>query len=145
MFIPFFIVALFFSQSVAQGKLLKREDCSHNNCLRAFIRSSSEAATFCQTYTSGIPIPTFAANCGGDVAKVASACSCIYTAPTATSTSSPVVTSEISCSPQSYLYIYFSDLFFQQRRQSLHLPPLRLPAQVDLCFHGETPNLTDQF
>lgn len=89
MFISTLLVA-FLSLSLAGA------DCSHDNCLRAFIREGADVTAYCETYTAGLAIPSFAANCNGDVVRVASACSCIYTAPPVTSTSTTLITSKIT-------------------------------------------------
>jgi hypothetical protein len=94
MFLSLIFTATLFSVSFAQVKLSARDSCSHNNCLRAFLGVGTEAVAFCQTYTSGNAIPTFASNCDGSVSKVVSACSCIYTATISSSTSSSVITSK---------------------------------------------------
>ncbi len=88
------IATVFFGLSFARRVIL-RDNCSHDNCLRALLGSGSEAVAFCQTYTAGNDIPSFAANCDGDITKVFSACSCLYTAPPSGSTST-VVTSKDS-------------------------------------------------
>ncbi|KAH8803081.1 glycosyl hydrolases family 28-domain-containing protein [Xylogone sp. PMI_703] len=86
-----------FSASLTEAHLRYRDSCSHNNCLRAFIRNGDEAIDFCQTYAPGNQIPSFAGNCNGDVAKVVSACSCIYTAlPTSTTTTTSSIVTTIS-------------------------------------------------
>ncbi|KIN07214.1 glycoside hydrolase family 28 protein [Oidiodendron maius Zn] len=105
MLISFLTVALAGVVTV-RGDVNARDSCSHDNCLRAFIGAGSSAVSFCQTHTSGAAIPTFAANCDGSAARVASACSCIYTAPptstppvaTITSTTaSPTTTTTTPC------------------------------------------------
>ena len=101
MFLSLIFTATLFSVSFAQVDLSARDSCSHNNCLRAFIGVGTEALTFCQSYTPGNPIPSFASNCDGSASKVVSACSCIYTAPTPSSTISSVV---ISKTRQAYSF-----------------------------------------
>jgi len=65
--------------------------CTHDNCLRQLIQSSSAASSFCPSYTSApsTTVPNFASNCGGSPSRVSSACSCVVTpTPTPTPTAS---------------------------------------------------------
>lgn len=57
--------------------------CSHNNCLRQFIRHPQVSA-FCVTYTATINaqttnLPTYVSQCHADPTRISSACSCIVT------------------------------------------------------------------
>jgi hypothetical protein len=74
--------------------------CNYDNCLRQFIQDSSAASQICSTYiaTSATIIPSFASNCGGSPARVSSACSCIVTPISATSTSPLASTTPASAS-----------------------------------------------
>jgi hypothetical protein len=94
MFLSLIFTVTLFSVSFARVELSARDSCSHNNCLRAFLGVGAEAVVFCQTYAPGNAIPTFASNCDGSVSKVVSACSCIYTAPISSPTSSSILTSK---------------------------------------------------
>jgi hypothetical protein len=107
MFLSLIFTAPLFSVSFARVDLSARDSCSHNNCLRAFIGVGTEALTFCQSYTPGNPIPSFASNCDGSVSKVVGACSCFYKAQASSSTVSSVVTSKIR---QAYSFIILTYL-----------------------------------
>lgn len=78
-------------------------DCTHDNCLRQFIREASQVSAFCPTYTASASssassaLPTFVSNCDNSPSRVSSACSCIVT-QTATSTAS----SSSATSPSGY-------------------------------------------
>ncbi|KUJ12644.1 uncharacterized protein LY89DRAFT_211628 [Mollisia scopiformis] len=55
--------------------------CSHNNCLRQFIRHPQVTA-FCATYTTAIntattDLPDFVSQCHAEPTRISSACSCI--------------------------------------------------------------------
>ncbi|OIW23701.1 hypothetical protein CONLIGDRAFT_140587 [Coniochaeta ligniaria NRRL 30616] len=61
--------------------------CNADNCLRALRNPErlASASSFCATFTAGCaPIPTYLGNCGGDTARISSACSCQFPAPTCT-------------------------------------------------------------
>lgn len=59
----------------------KRDACNHNNCLRAMLGHSTDAAAFCATYTQPLPTPSaFANSCQSDSTRLSSACSCAITA-----------------------------------------------------------------
>ncbi|KAH8808553.1 hypothetical protein F5884DRAFT_673363 [Xylogone sp. PMI_703] len=89
--------AVFFS-SVARASLQHRDGCSKDNCLRAFIKSSAAAASFCATPTP-TATPRFVSSCSSDPSRIASACSCI--APAASTTSSSPPSSSTSSAPAS--------------------------------------------
>ncbi|KAK2032009.1 hypothetical protein LX32DRAFT_726218 [Colletotrichum zoysiae] len=77
--------------------------CSHNNCLRAFIRRSSDVAGFCSTIaTASLPEtypPFISTACTGDVAsRVTSACKCIASVTSATVTSTPTASTTLTSS-----------------------------------------------
>ena len=89
---------------------LGRRDCSHDNCLRALIRSSADASSFCATYTdvtleATATLPAYATQCSNEPSRLSSACSCLNTAPIITSTTfiaSPTSTSiQLSSSSSS--------------------------------------------
>ncbi|KAH8819738.1 glycosyl hydrolases family 28-domain-containing protein [Xylogone sp. PMI_703] len=76
-------VACSLALALGHAQQLNRRDCSHDNCLRALIRQSADAATFCASYTTAIEtattgLPTYAAQCSNLPARVQT------TTPTAT-------------------------------------------------------------
>lgn len=68
-------------------------NCNHDNCLRQFIQQSSAVSDYCSTFTAtsttASSYPTFVSNCGSVASRISSACSCIVTGVTASSTSTP--------------------------------------------------------
>ncbi|RDW69285.1 hypothetical protein BP6252_08305 [Coleophoma cylindrospora] len=95
---------------------LERRACAHDNCLRAFIKSATDAAPFCASYTAASatatasPLPAYATQCANLPARVASACACLpeaisstYTLPTPTSTvSTSTSTAAAACTATAY-------------------------------------------
>lgn len=97
---------------------LERRACAHDNCLRAFIKSSIDAEPFCASYIAAGPtatasLPAYASQCANAPARVASACACLpeaisstspILAPTSTTTASNVSasTSATACTATAY-------------------------------------------
>ncbi len=83
-------------------------DCEPDNCYRELsdTRFESEAPAFCYgflagTTTAAAAIPTDFGNCGGDVAAVSSACSCITYSHSTTSSKAPVSSTKSTTTPAS--------------------------------------------
>jgi hypothetical protein len=82
--------------------------CNSDNCLNAFVHTSSLAKPFCSTYTK-LPetatyvLPNYATACGGIPSRVSSACSCLNTASSTThaSTTPTTITRTSSVSSMS--------------------------------------------
>jgi 2-phosphoxylose phosphatase len=109
--------------------------CSHDNCLRQMIRQSSSASSFCPgfmpsaTSWSG-PLPTWASNCGGDAAAVASACKCLVT-PTPTVTSAPI--SVPTSTSGYYVRVLFGGRVLKSSSPTLGLMDM-LPVETLLAY-----------
>lgn len=87
--------------AVLAGVQLDRRACNHDNCLRAFIGSSANAATFCPTFTTAVVtapagLPAYASQCSFEISRVSSACSCLFTGSPSPSSSSSTVLSTTS-------------------------------------------------
>ncbi|PMD42716.1 glycoside hydrolase family 28 protein [Hyaloscypha variabilis F] len=93
--------------AVLAGVQLNPRDCSHDNCLRAFIASSANAATFCATFTTAsvtatTGLPSYATQCSNLVSRVSTACSCLFTpapSPSSSSTRASTTTTSSTTSP----------------------------------------------
>lgn len=75
--------------------------CNYDNCLNAFVRTSTLANPFCSTYTKSPDtatksLPAYATTCKNQPSRISSACSCLLTismtlASTTCTSSSPTV------------------------------------------------------
>jgi hypothetical protein len=108
--------------------------CNHDNCLRQFIQESSAASQICPTYTaaSATSIPSFASNCGGSPARVSSACSCIVTPTSTTSTSPPIATAPASASGY-YIRVLWKGQVLRSSNPSLGVMDM-LPIETLLAY-----------
>ncbi|KAL0940607.1 uncharacterized protein CTRU02_203370 [Colletotrichum truncatum] len=116
--------------------------CSRNNCLRQLIRESASASAFCPSLTATAswtdPLPTWAANCNGDVAAVSSACSCIYSP--ATTTAAAAATATATAAPGAgagesgwYIRVLWSGQVFKSSNPSLGLMDM-IPVETLLAY-----------
>ena len=112
--------------------------CNHDNCLRQFIQSSSAVSPFCSTFTAAsssatATLPDFVSNCGGNTARVSSACSCIVTsAPSSTSSAAPSSTSAASGSGY-YVRVLWKGQVLRSSNPSLGLIHM-LPLETLLAY-----------
>jgi hypothetical protein len=110
-------------------------NCNHDNCLRQFIQESSAVSQFCPTYTASTAsssLPTFVSNCGGVASRVSSACSCIVTPTSTTSTAPPTSTSGTSASGY-YIRVLWKGQILRSSNPSLGLMGM-VPLETVLAY-----------
>lgn len=106
--------------------------CNHDNCLRHFIRSPSSYKSYCGNLdtasASQAPLTTsWPSQCGGNAARVSSACSCLKSSPTTTTSAPPPPPTQTKL-PESNNY-FIRVLFSGQVLKSSH-PDLGLMNMV---------------
>jgi hypothetical protein len=112
--------------------------CNQDNCFRQMLHESAKVSAFCPTYTasaSSVAIPTFASSCGGLASRVSSACSCLVT-PTSTSTTSSAPTVSSTASPSAsgyYVRVLWGGQVLKSSNPSLGLMDM-LPVETLLAY-----------
>lgn len=110
-------------------------NCNRDNCLRQFIQQSSAISSFCPTYTASVAtgaLPTFVSSCGGLASRVSSACSCLVT-PTSSSTSATPTSTPPTSESGNYVRVLWKGQVLRSSNPSLGLMDM-LPLETLLAY-----------